>query len=112
MLIPRYSLRWLLGLITFSAVVSLVLSYAVRGAPWAVGVAAGLWSLVLVGLSYVMAFLAAWLIDQSLATLRSRSSRIKGESPFAPMSADESPFIEPGRVAAQQAAEAPPPITG
>ena len=72
MFIPRYSIRWLLGLMTFSAGVSLVLSYAVRGQAWAIGVTSGLWTLVVVALLFVAAFLAAWFIDQVAAGLRTR----------------------------------------
>ena len=70
MLIPRYSLRWLLGLTTFSALISLILSYAVRGNAWAIGMASGLWTIVIVGLFYVAAFLAAWLIAQVFTATR------------------------------------------
>lgn len=111
MLIPRYSLRWLLGLTTFSAGVSLVLSYAIRGAPWAIGVAAGLWSLVIVALVYVAAFLAAWLIAQVLAVARNRSSETPGDSPFAAATPGDSSFGD-RYGAAQPIADSPPPITG
>ena len=62
MLIPRFSIRWLLGLTTFSACISLVLSYAVRSQPWAIGVVAGLWVLVVSFLFFAAAFLVAWFI--------------------------------------------------
>jgi|SRR5689334_3479362 hypothetical protein len=97
MLIPRYSLRWLLGLTTFSALVSLILSYAVRGNAWAIGMASGLWTVVIVGLFYVAAFLAAWLIAQVFTVMRGGAKR--GESPFAPRPQ-------------QPAAESPPSMTG
>jgi hypothetical protein len=79
MFLPRFTLRWLLGLMTAAAGVSLVLSFAVRGRPWALGVTAGLWSLVLVFLFYVAAFLAAWVISR-LLLLRGGSAR--ADSPF------------------------------
>jgi hypothetical protein len=111
MLIPRYSLRWLLGLTTFAAVVSFVLSYAVRGQAWAIGVAAGLWSLVAVGLAYVAAFLVAWFIAQ--ATLASRIRRsAAGTSPFAKQPAGDMPFGLPAGTVHQPTAQNPPPITG
>ena len=98
MLIPRYSLRWLLGLTTFSALVSLVLSYAVRGHAWAIGVASGLWSVVIAGLFYVAAFLAAWFIAQFVTATRGGSNR-GGVSPFA-------------QRPQQPAADSPPAMTG
>jgi hypothetical protein len=105
MLIPRYSIRWLLGLTTFSAGVSLVLAHAVRGQAWAVGMAAGLWTLVVVALFFVVAFLCAWLIDQVFVR---RDSRTAGASPFA----GSSPMDLPPRSATQQRADTPPAITG
>jgi hypothetical protein len=105
MLIPRFTLRWLLGLTTFCAGVSLVLSYAVRGNAWAIGASAGLWSLVIVGLLYVAAFLAAWLMAQAMTALRS-------SLPGAAASAGESPFAVPISPPQQPAADNPPPITG
>jgi len=107
MLIPRYSIRWLLGLTTFSAVVSLVLSYAVRGHAWAIGVTSGLWTLVVVAVLFVVAFLFAWLVDQVAAGLRAR--RGPGGSPFGPQQAGELPF---GSVPQPQATDTPPAITG
>jgi hypothetical protein len=112
MLIPRYSLRWLLGLITFSAGVSLVLSYVVRGHAWAVGVAAGLWSLVAVALAYVAAFLVAWMIEQGTTMTHNRRRNAAGSSPFATQPGGDMPFASPSSLAHQPSAESPPPMTG
>jgi len=105
MLIPRFSIRWLLGLTTLSAAVSLVLSYAVRGHAWAIGITAGLWTFVAVGLLFITAFLCAWLIDQTFAASRARPS---GSSPFGPQSAEQ-PF---GPVPPHHPTDTPPAITG
>ncbi len=105
MLIPRYSLRWLLGLTTVSAGISLVLSYAVRGQAWAIGITAGLWTFVAVAVLFVTAFLCAWLIDRfAAATKTGRGGRSPfaapdGVTPFAP--------LQP-----QQPTDTPPAITG
>jgi hypothetical protein len=112
MLIPRFSIRWLLGLTTISAGVSLVLSYAVRGQAWAIGVTAGLWSLVIVALSYIGAFLVAWLIAQSAAAGRRGWQQGTGESPFAALPAGEYPAGSAATGALQPAADTPPPMTG
>jgi hypothetical protein len=111
MLIPRYTLRWLLGLTTFSAGVSLILAHAVRGEAWAIGVTAGLWSLVVVGLFYIAAFLVAWLIAQvELILLHSRRAR-SGVSPFAQGKAGEPAFSLPPASAPQPTVDGPP-MTG
>lgn len=84
MLIPRFSVRWLLGLTTVSALVSLVVSFAVRGQAWALGLTAGLWCLAIAFLLYVSAFLAAWLLANTklaFSTLARRPA-VLGESPF------------------------------
>jgi hypothetical protein len=111
MLIPRYSLRWLLGLTTFSALISLVLSYAVRGQAWAIGVAAGLWCVVIAGLLYVAAFLAAWCIAQFVTATR-QNSKSGGASSFARQEPGESPFGLPAARLQQPAADSPPSMTG
>jgi hypothetical protein len=80
MLIPRYSIRWLLGLTTLSAGVSLVLSYAMRGQSWAIGILVGLSSLLVVGVLYVAAFGIAWFVWRSMGTTHDIPP---GSSPFA-----------------------------
>ena len=107
MLIPRYSIRWLLGLTTVSAGVSLVLSYAVRGEAWAIGVTSALWAFVTLAVFYVSAFLCAWLIDQAAAKLV-RSHQQAG-SPFAAGTSGEIPIAA---AAQQAAADSPPSMTG
>jgi hypothetical protein len=82
MLIPRFSIRWLLGLTTFSAVVSLVLASAVRGRPWALGFMAGVWCLVIVALLFVGSFLAAWFVAQVRGVFSVPTG--SGENPFIP----------------------------
>jgi len=107
MLIPRFSIRWLLGLTTFSAGVSLVLAYAVRGQPWAVGMVAGLWAVVIIAVFYAAAFLLAWLLNQFLATTFLKR-RPADDSPFAASGPVPSPF----GLTSQAAADSPPPMTG
>jgi hypothetical protein len=97
MFFPRFSIRWLLGLTTFSAFVSLVLSYSVRGHAWAIGVVAGLWTFVIAFALFATAFLAAWLISRSPTNL--------------PQTATPPP--PPGdQPTASPAIDLPPPITG
>src|SRR4051812_17656421 len=105
MLIPRYSIRLLLGLTTVSAGVSLVLSYAVRGHAWAIGVTAGLWTFVAVAVLFIAAFLCAWLIDRFAAATPARRG---GKSPFGPEPTGELPFV----ALPQQPTDTPPAMTG
>jgi hypothetical protein len=107
MLIPRFSIRWLLGLTTFSAGVSLVLAYAVRGQPWAIGIVAGLWAVAIIAVFYASAFIMAWLLNQFLASILLKR-RPTGDSPFAAASSAPSPFS----LTSQPADDSPPPMTG
>jgi hypothetical protein len=100
MLIPRFSIRWLLGLTTLAAAVSFVLSYAVRGEAWALGVLAGLGSLSLLAVLYAATFAAAWLTWRGMGAIH--------EQPPA-----KSPFAEPlGGDLSDAAVNDAPPITG
>ena len=107
MLIPRYSLRWLLALITVSAAISFVLSFAFRGRDWAIGIAAGLGSLAILMALFVVAFLAAWALAQ---IERAASRGGEGTSPFAG-NPPASPFGPPAD-GLPAAGESPPPMTG
>jgi hypothetical protein len=107
MLIPRFSIRWLLGLTTFSAGVSLILAYAVRGQPWAIGIVAGLWAVVIIATFYATTFLMAWLLNQFLSTAL-LNRRPAGDSPFA--ASDPSPS-QLG-LGPSPAADTPPSMTG
>jgi hypothetical protein len=86
MLIPRFSIRWLLGLMTLSAGVSLVLSYAIRGEAWALGTLLGLGSLLLLAVFYAATFAAAWLTWRTMGVIHEAPP---GRSPFAKSAADE-----------------------
>jgi hypothetical protein len=107
MLIPRYSLRWLLGLTTLCAVVSLVLASAVRGEVWAVGVIAVLASAVLLAGLHVGTFLAAWMLSLFERATFSKLPQ-EGGSPFA---TTDSPF-GPAAVPVSQPPSDSPPLTG
>jgi hypothetical protein len=63
MLIPQFSLRWMLSVTAAIAVVFLVMGWAIRGSAWAVGVSAAVVTLVLVGLVYAAMFGIVWLIS-------------------------------------------------
>lgn len=48
MLIPQYSIRWLLGMMAVSAIVFSIFAVALSGSYWAIGVTMGILSLVAV----------------------------------------------------------------
>jgi hypothetical protein len=110
MLIPQFSLRWLLALTALCAGVSLVLSFAIRGQTWAIGAAAALGGVASLAALYVVAFLSAWLISQITAGLFGRTPQ--GQSPFANVPMAEAPFGGPPQAADAQVADSPPPISG
>ena len=79
-LIPRFSLKWMLGFTAVAAVCSLVLAQASNGQAWAVGVVIALASLVLVFATYAWFFAVAWFFA---LLRRSLAERPRGSSPFA-----------------------------
>lgn len=95
MIIPRFTLRWLLALVTVCGGVSLILSYAFQGSAWAIGLLVGLGSLLLVLVLHASAYSVAWLLTQFsyMATGRSASSAGGADSPFG----GDSPFAPPAR---------------
>jgi uncharacterized membrane protein len=79
MLIPRYSLRTMLGLMTAFGLLFLVISMAVRGHEWALAVVLAIASLAIVFLAFAGQFLVVWLFAQGARLL----SRSEPGSPFA-----------------------------
>jgi hypothetical protein len=101
MIIPRFSLRWLLALITVCGGLSLILSYAFQNHSWAIATIVGLGSLLVVVALHAVAFSVAWLLTQFsyMATGSSTTKAGGGQSPFG----GGSPFAPP------QAADPEPP---
>ena len=79
-MIPRFSLKWLLGFTAVAAVCSLVLAQAANKQPWAVGVVIALDSLVLVFFTYAWVFAVAWLFA---LIRRGFAGPPRASSPFA-----------------------------
>jgi len=102
MIIPRFSLRWLLALITVCGGLSLILSYAFQSHSWAIATIVGLGSLLVVVALHAVAFSLAWLLTQFsyMATGGSTPKSGGGHSPFG---GGGSPFAPP------QAADPEPP---
>ena len=90
MLIPRFTIRWLLLLTTVSAVFFLVVTCAVRGDAWAVSISLGVVSLAVAFLVYGAFFGAAWLVASVVGLFREGSPR---KTPFA--TAEPPPQIIP-----------------
>lgn len=64
MLLPRFSIRTLLLLLTLAAIVSVVVGMAVRGADWAWGISLGVLSLLLTALVHAAWFGVVWMLAQ------------------------------------------------
>ena len=79
MLIPRFSLRWLLTVTTVSGVLALILAQAVRGSAWAVGICWTLAALAVNFLLFLGVFLVAWGVLRASLMWRVK----KTASPFA-----------------------------
>jgi hypothetical protein len=84
MLLPRYSLRGLFGLITVCSMFFAVAAFAFRGQRWAIAVIAATGSLLVVAVIHATVFLVAWLL--TLITGSFNRSAVP-RSPFA----DETP---------------------
>lgn len=80
MLIPRFSIRWLLLLTTVCAAFFFFLTFAVRGEAWAMGVTIGVGSLSIVFMVHALFFMAVWVMTEVVGQAE-QTRRI--ESPFA-----------------------------
>ena len=80
MLIPRFTIRWLLLLMTVSSFFFFILSFAFRGQAWAIAVSLSVGSLLLAFLGYGMVFGLAAAIASVRALLRPAPPC---DSPFA-----------------------------
>jgi hypothetical protein len=105
MIIPQFSLRWLLGMTALCGGVSLVLAFANRGEIWALGMSAALAGIFFLFLLYVAAFCVASLITQAYRAIF--GSPPTGESPFAIKPLEASPFAAESSLTAS-----PPAISG
>jgi hypothetical protein len=81
MLIPQFSIRWLLGLTAVCAVVFSVFSLALQGSFWAVGLSAAILSLGAAMIAYAAMFTLVWAF--SLLSFARAKRTTGGGSPFA-----------------------------
>ncbi len=79
MLIPRFSLRWLLTATAVCGVVAYVLSQAVMGKAWGIAASVACGALLLTAAIHAMVFVVAW----SVASLGTGQRRSRPTSPFA-----------------------------
>ncbi|MEX0612771.1 MAG: hypothetical protein WD738_23825 [Pirellulales bacterium] len=73
-LLPRFSIRVLLAILTIAAVAFLIAGMAYRGQYWAWGVTIGLASLVLTALVHAAWFGVVWLFAQ-MPTARAKDTK-------------------------------------
>lgn len=84
MLIPQFSIRWLLTLTTVCAVIFSIVGLAVRGHAWAAGVSIGIGALVVLTLVYGSLFALVWMFSVVTAPLSGQ----RGRSETSPFTAD------------------------
>jgi hypothetical protein len=82
MLIPQFSIRWLLGVTAVCAVIFSIFASALQGAGWALGISAAVLALVTAMLVYAAMFALLWLFSLLVPSLR--RPRRGGRSPFTP----------------------------
>ena len=94
MLIPRFSIRWLLAMTSVCALFSYVVAQAVAGAQWALAMTASLSLVATCFLLYAVAFLIAYGLARFTRSLRSN------DAPQTPFASDEQlpPQIIPKRI--------------
>jgi hypothetical protein len=80
MLIPRYSLRWMLGVVTVCAVISTIFSFAIQGQAWALAFSLALGLLITCFLLYGIMFVIAYELAR---LLRVTQRQPHDGSPFA-----------------------------
>jgi uncharacterized membrane protein len=81
MILPQFSIRWLMGATAAMAALSLVASFAYKGQPWAVGVLGALGSLALTFAAYAAFWLIAVCVAGLVRVVRREAPR--ADSPFA-----------------------------
>ena len=80
MLIPRFTIRWLLGLTAICSVFFLVLASAIRGQLWAIALSIAVASAVVAFLCYAAFFGVAYIMASVFGLVRTQP---RGGSPFA-----------------------------
>lgn len=79
MLIPRFSLRWLLAATTICGLLAYVVAQAVRGEAWGIAVSVVGGAVIMTAVVFAMVFIVAW----SIAAMAMRARKSRATSPFA-----------------------------
>lgn len=76
-LIPNFTIRWILGMTVVMAVVFFILAKALAGSVWAIGASAAIVALGLAAVVYAVFFMLVWLVGVigSLVTSAARKAR-------------------------------------
>ena len=90
MLIPQFSLRWMLAVMAVLAVFFLIVSRAAQGSAWAVGVSAAVLMLGFVALVHGAMFFLIWLVSL-FAARRIRPAVVMRREPAGPVAAPAQP---------------------
>ena len=83
MLIPQFTIRWLMIVTAACAVVFSVLGLAYQGYPWAIGVSVAVATGAVMMLVYAAVFGLIWLVGGMVSSPRQRGIG-RGASPFQP----------------------------
>lgn len=82
MLIPQFSVRWLLALVAVCALLFWVFSQALAGTSWAVGISVAVISLIVIFCVHAVFFWLTWLLAVLLGQFkRPRPRYTEGETP-------------------------------
>jgi len=82
MLIPQYSLRWLLGVMAVCAVVLSIFGLAVRGHGWAIALSIAILGTAAAIILYAVVFLLVWAYSLAIGAT---GVKAWGRSPFSPV---------------------------
>lgn len=78
MLVPQFSIRWLLVVTMIAAVIFSIIALGMRGHHWATAVSAGLLALTISVGFYGLLFFVAWVFSE----IATRCMQPRGDSPF------------------------------
>ena len=82
MLLPQYSIRWILGVTAVFGLLALIGQLAVNGTPWAAGVSVAMVALAVVVAMHALCFGGVWLVSTMIAAVRGAPASQR--SPFRP----------------------------
>ncbi len=80
MLIPQFSLRWVLIVTALCAVLSLIAAFAIRGTAWAMALTLGFASLSITLAAHAALFFAVWIFSLVLPRRKQRPESLSQPS--------------------------------